>query len=457
MSDKEQPFIEFDFKEKEKKFSVNIKYDVFLTKGNLFSDVNYALFSTISENEKFCSVYLIKETSNYFEFRAKSNINEDEKILIKECRDIAYAYLSFACIPTVIQSPYERLTDSYFIDVGSSPYQKFPGLARLVYPENMENICIVFNSNEKFFNKVGSGYAKAMGGLSPTTNKYRVTFRNIDEFKNAKFLHQHPIANHKIPGYAKLCTKDNFQAKIPPKYEYGNPFTEVSPNKHIFKDESEKDCFYVTSYVDIGFPNESMIAASASSNSLFLTPDYGQVRFDQKKPFNYFKYDIIRLLFRSKNYDDPYQNMLSFAAAFKTSKNIIIPFTVPCYDTIKMLSLFIENLENLKIQFPEYGCKKEIIFFIDLPKKGKESTNFPADCEFNRFMKMFSQMEFFRKSEKKEIIFKLCKSVQELVEHLRDVEFEDLEFIYNTEQEKRRELIVKYNDIRNGLESFLNV
>lgn len=456
MSD-EELFI--NFKKEGTKFSVNINYDVFLVKGNLFSDVNYALFSTISENETFCSVYLIKAIPNYFEFRTKSNINENEKIIIKECRNIAYAYLSFACIPIVIQSPYERLTDSYFIDVGSSPYQKFPGLARLVYPENMENICIVFNSNEKFFSKVGNGYAKAMGGFSPTTNKYRVTFRNIEEIENAKFLHQHPIANHKIPSYAKLCTKDNFQNRIPHSYENGNPFSEVSPGEHIFKNEPERECFYVSSYVDIGLPNESMIAASTSSNSLFLTPDYGQVRYVQKKPFNYFKHSVIRLLYRSNNYDDPYQNMLSFAAAFKTSKNIVIPFTVPCFDTIKMLSLFVENLKKLKIQIPEYGCKKEIIFFIDLPKKGKESTKFPAECEFNRFIQMFSQMEFFRKSEKKEINFKLCESVQELAEYLRDVEFKDLEFIYEPgrEKEKRKELIVKYSDIRNGLASFLDV
>lgn len=437
-----------------------------------FANIQYALFSTISSEEKnICSVKLFEikikdqNINKYFlKFISKNPSSEDEEKKIKEYRNIAYSYLCFAGIPIIIQSPYESLELSYFIDVSSSPFHKNPALGRIVYPENIENLDIVFNPNLKFYNKMGDCFAKVIDGLNPISNQYRVFFLH-DINNNLKLLHHHPIANNKIPGYANLITKENFEKFIQDK----KPFSELSVNNKMYKyiDKFNPKIFYSTSYVDIGLPEETMIAASTTSNCLFLNPDHGQIKYAQKAPYNNYLRPVLRFLFRSKDYDNSYQNMLSFTAALASSTNIIIPFTVPCYDIVKMLSLFVENSDKffnedniITMKLKQNSSKKfqkNIIFFIDLQyEKGNRSTEFAADCEFEKIINTFSKMDVFVKLVNR---FILCKSVKNLVSTIRNIEEKDLNTITSKPKnpDEREELISHYEEIIYGLTLFLDI
>lgn len=417
---------------------------IFNTSKYKFSDINYALFSTIfvdkEKKHPLCSVVYYDDKKN-LEFRARETENDDEKRKIINCRNIAYSYLKFACIAIIIQSPQEKLDASYFINVSAFPFQVYPGLGELVYEEQFEFCGVIFNSSVEFKNEIIKRFVEAIDGLSPSTRKYRICFFNNVAEKD-KFLYSRPTVNDCIPSFANLYTRANpLEIKT---------FQKIFLDSDLWRtDNKPKDAFYATSFVDIGQPEASMVAASASSGSLFLTPDYGQIRCDQYYLNDRNKFHNLRFLFRSRNYEEPFENMRAFASAFVSSTNIVIPFTVPCYDVIEMLSLFAENppkcvrklqeyIDNSQTEKGKY-FKKKIIFYIDIPQKGAKNIENAVDNAYQSLISVFENMEVFHfnspKKNKKEDdhIFKLCKSRTELVNFLKKKEKNDCANLKNDE------------------------
>ncbi|KAK8863542.1 hypothetical protein M9Y10_011228 [Tritrichomonas musculus] len=403
-----------------------------------FTRIKYALFSTISENDD-CAVV---ENDEFLEFRTKYPKNDREKENINKCRDIAFSFLKFCGIPIIIQSPDEKLNPSYFIDVGTSSFRNFPALAKLLYPEQLELCCVIFGPEIKLYNEVISDFIKVMDGLSPSTNSFRIScFNSIKDCE--KNLCRFPIPNSRIPQFAKTY-----------RFNKENNLLEYFKNSAITGIISRIYCYYPFSYVDIGCPEETMIAASSKSESLFLTPYFGELKFICKKSLIYETRSkpIIHFLFRSMKYDDINQNLKTFIAAFACSTNIIIPFSVPCDDLLKIFSLFNQNQPDFQFRKikkdTKSKLKKRIFLYIEIPE-GAKRLKLAANLAFQQ-LKIFSKMEPFANTE-----LILCQSLTDLISLLNEYEERDItnNFTTNDTNDEGHFLVTKDN-LQNGINYF---
>ena len=330
------------FKKKEKSIILEHKMEK-----KQIEDCQYALFCKIKNEEKkpymnwsegnehILIFYkpLYQENNNSISYLLDEE-QQDEKqqfteAEVNECMDLAQVFLKVNGIPILFACPDAIISTDYFIRTAISPFKTFPGLAKLLYPQQIELCYAALNFNPKQYSEIGFGFAQEM-------SQYASFYSQISYGFNVSFF----------PSGSTFEFKNKFNKEE--VINFANDLNSLEPRLYV-------------SILDIEDKENACVIATMLSNTIFFKPKVGSIQFKK----------CIALI-STKNIDSIKENENAFLAAFLLSRCIIIPVRINCNNLINALISLIQNFDTLANKYNNFytegklGCDVYLLFEEDI-------------------------------------------------------------------------------------------